>query len=371
MEVKRLQSNVLNTIAAAGANVYSDNGQYLICEDNAVDPLVPILGPVPYGVTENLIEVLPQAEVRQLMVLDNGFTGKEVIVAGQRYRIEIGNDGEKYETAWKGPFIFAYTAPVPLSMDDAINRAQVYTALANKVNAHAGVNATAQLLVTLDFTLGDATDGTPAVGTVITQAGTLVAGLVTNIDITGGAFDPAGDAAGSITIAITGDVSLLNAGAVAWTFSTDGTLTQTNATLVVGTGLAILDNAGYFISSKDRVGRSWVETTQGFATAIFAETVSAVYSQGIGAELAQLGLMAYDHPKMDLLDGDIDYELIRGGAFDPTLNYKKIIITGRNGDVDTLGFDSIKSGFRMVLWVVYPDGNFNDFIADLRAAVAL
>lgn len=366
MEIKRLVSNVINTLAAAGANVNDDATalQYCICTDNTAAVLTPVLPPIPYGKTKSLTSVNSQSELVQYTVLDAKATDKETIVASQRYRIEIGNPDDKYETKPSGTKVFSYTAPAVLSGTPATDRANVYTALAAKINAYARLGASASIIHAITFT-GGAVEPSP--DTVVTQGTSGVTGRIVKVILTGGTW-AGSNAAGTAYVAFMSDPAAFLGTAVALTWTGGGTLTQTNGTLVQATGLAIRDDAGYYISFKGRAGVNYVGATQGFVNQ-FEIVRAGRYAVGIGSVMAALGTMQYDHAKMDLLQGDIDYELINSGAFDPAKTYRKYIIEMVKGDVDTKAFSSIESESRFVLWVDESNGtNLTNFHNALVAA---
>ena len=371
MEIKRLVSNVINTLGASGANVNDDTTaeQYCICTNNALSTLVPILPPVPYGKTKSLVIVNSQTEQVQYNTLDafNGTDGtKETIVAGQRYRVEIGNPDQKYETKPWGLKVFSYTAPAVLSGNAATDRANVYTALAAKINAYSRLGATAGVIHSVTFTLGAVE---PTVDTVVTQGTSSVTGRIVKVTLTGGTW-AGSNAAGTVYISFMSDPDAVLSTNVAWTWAGGGTLTQTNATLVKATGLAVRDDVGYYTSFKGRGGINDVISTQGFSTNSFVVSRAGRYAIGIGSVYASLGAMQYDHSKQDLLEGDVDLELINSGAFDAAKTYRKYVMEIEDGDVDTRAFSSIASGRRHVVWVDESNGtNLGTFDTAIKAAV--
>lgn len=371
MEVKRPISNVISTLAATGGNVKTDDtaAQYLICVDNAADPLVPVLGPIPYGKTGRLSYVASQTEVRQMAIIGAVASGNETIVAERRYRVEIGNNRLLYETAYAGNKVFSYTAPAVLSGDAATDRANVHTSLSNKINAYAGVDVAASPVHVFDYTLGGAV--APTLGEVMTQETSGVTMLVVAYTLTSGTW-AGSDAAGKIWVAFVSSEDDLLETAKTLTGGTSGSvLTTTNATIVKATGLAVRDNAGYFISRKGREGISLVQATQGFSSTSFSVAVAGVYARGIGSVYAQYGALQYDHSKLDAIEGDIEFELIRGGAFDITKKYRKYIIEVEDGDVDTLAFQSIATKTNYFLWVDESEStNLTNFNSALETAVA-
>ena len=373
MEIKRPIGAVLGATAAA-ATLQADAAalHYLVCVDNTANPIVPILGPIPYGKTTNLTWVNSLAETRQLTAI-GAVTVPEVIVASTRYRVEIGNSEDRYETSFRGRNIFAYTSPAVLSGNAFTDRANVNTVLINKINARAGIDGVASAVHSWAYTIGGI--AAPVAGELMTQAVSTVTMIVIGHTLTAGTF-AGGNAVGLIHVAFVSDMATLDV-AVARinTGGTSGcTLTPTTgAGMVAGLnqGIAFRDNAGYFISRQGRQGISQVQATQGFSTTSFVTSVAGVYSRGIGATLLQLSTTRYDHSGQDLLGGDMDFELIRGQVFVAGITYRKYIIVVEDGDVDTRAFSSIASPTKYFLWVDDAAGALVNFHNALVAAVLL
>lgn len=369
MEIKRPIGNVLGATAAA-ATLDADGValQYTITPDNTADPIVPLLGPIPYGKTRSLTWVNSQAEVRQLRTIGAVAT-PEVIAPSRRYRIEIGNSEDLYESAYPGRRIFAYTAPAVLSGNAVTDRANVNTVLINKINAHAGIDVVATPVHTFAYTLGDV--AAPVVGEVLTQAASGVTMTVIGHTLTGGGFAGA-NAVGVLWVAEVSDQATLDvAVARVLTGGTSGSLmTATVGAMDMAQGIAIRDNAGYFISRDGRKGISSVQATQGFADTQFVTSVAGVYARGIGNVYLQLATR-YDHARMDALAGDMEYELIRNGAFLATINYRKYIIEVEDGDQDTLALNKISNVTHYYLWVDEAAGALVAFHNALVAVVLL
>ncbi len=358
METKRLVSNVLNTVAAAGANVNVDDiaAQYCICTNNAAPVLTPILPPIPYRKTRNLVFLNSQTEQVQYTLLDAQITNKETIVANQRYSIKIGNTDLR---------VFSTTAPAVLSGNPFIDRANVYTILAARINAYARLGASAAVIHSVNFTAG-AVEPNPDI--VATQAISGVTARIVRISLTSGAW-AASTAAGTAYISFASNDAAILGTAIAWTWAGGGTLTQTIGTIVMTTGIAVRDEAGYFTSFRIRSGINYVHTVRGFVNR-FEITRAGRYAIGIGSIMALLGTMQYDHTRMNLLGGDIDFELIHSGAFDVTRTYRKYILDIEGGDVDTRAFSSIAGVSRVVLWVDESNvTNLGAFDSALRAAI--
>ena len=373
MKIKRPIGAVLGATAAAATLLTDGNAlQYLVCTDNTLTPVVPILGPFSYGKTRSLTWVNSQAEVRQITAI-NAVTVPEVIVASTRYRIEIGNQEIQYESSRFGRIPFSYTSPAVLSGVPATDRANVMTVLATKINAHGYIDGVASTIHSWAYTIGGI--AAPVAGELMTQAVSGVTMIVIGHTVTAGTF-AGGDAAGLIHVAYVSDPATLDV-AVARinTGGTSGcTLTPTTgAPMVAGLhqGLAFRDNAGYFTSREGRKGISSVQSTQGFSTTSMGVVVAGVYSRGIGATLLQLSTTRYDHSNQDLISGDIDFELIRGQTFVAGINYRKYIIEVEDGDQDTLAFSSIATKTYYFLWVDEAAGALVAFHNALVAASIL
>jgi hypothetical protein len=351
---KRLRTAVLNTIEAAGANVINASGEWGIVETSAGNEL--LLGMFRDGNLKSVESFDPVAENPEVVLLGASAT-KETIAAETRYKVEIGNPDDKYETEKRWPVVHAYTTATALSGNADTDRLNVYTALVNKINGYAGNNCTAYLVHEFDFTLGGATgnDALP-VGTTITQQTSGATAVVGKIALSGGTF-AGGDAAGTIWV-YNDQVATITDGALTWSWATS-TLTQTNATLVLGTGLACVDDSGYFTSSLARPGANWYGATQGFSVSQFELAEAPVYAEGIGSDLAAL-VTRYDHSKQDAIEGNIDYELQAGASFDTAKTYRKYIFNVLEGDEDAMGGDQEHSYQQVVLFADYASGNLGD-----------
>lgn len=364
---KRPRNAVLNTIEAAGAQVLSDTNGWGIVKTSAGNEL--LLGKFPVGKIARVDSIDPVSEVTQMIAIGAG-TSAETIVANTRYKIEIGNPEQKYETHYQQPKKFATTAPAVLSGNAATDRANIYTILANKVNAYTQGNSTAYTLTTVDYTLGTSVgDATEAfiIGETVTQQTSTETAKVAKFTITSGTF--AGDnAAGKLWLYDISDVdswlatavTLSAAGTVAGV-STNLVVTQTNATTVHATGLLIVDKAGYFTSSIDRAGKNWVGATQGWTVAVTDEFRTGVYSVGIGSEmLAQIP--TYDHSKQDAQYGKLEYELQAGDIFDAAKTYRTYKFTLIDGDEDArAGEQQNTASSNINLYVDFADGDLGDF----------
>lgn len=332
---KRPLAAVLDAVTnSVGDHVIKDTtlGQWGIKKTAAGNEL--LLGMYPLSGLKT-IETFPVVAENQQVVLLGASATKEVIAASTRYKIEIGNPLDKYESHQRFPIVHAYTTAAALSGNADTDRLNVYTALVGKVNSYAGNNASAYTLDEFDFTLGGATGNDDlAVGTQITQATSTATATVAKISISSGTF-AGGDAAGTIWVYQgAADSGTIADAAYTWSWATS-TLTQTNSTLVPATGMAVVDDADYFVSSIGRNGKNTVLATQGFSVAQFEIAEEAVYSEGNGAHMAAQAVQ-YDVSKQDAQVGSLDFELVDKASFDTTKTYKKYVFRFVDGDENAL-----------------------------------
>lgn len=336
-----------------------------------------LIGPIPYGAGIRVEYFDPQAEVSQLVIV-GAATTKETIVASTRYRVEIGNPEHTYETTPNTPMIFAYTSAATLSGTAATDRAVVYRALRDKINAASGVYVTAYTLTYAAFTggtsVGDAAT-TFIVGELVTQETSTLTARVAKCTITSGTF-AADNAAGHIWLynlsTETGWLetakTLTAAGTVAGV-STNCVVTVTNATTVHATGLAIVDNTGYFTSALGRGGKSYVGLTQGFATDSPVVARAAEYAMGIGSVMVALKPV-FDQSKQELIAGSLEYDFQAGVSADTAKTYTKCVITSKGTITDSNGM-LVEGEREHIIYVYYSDADLADFKVALSAAVAL
>jgi hypothetical protein len=334
---KNTKVAILNTLAGA-ANVIDDTtAKHWSIVKDATDKEV-ILGPVDYGKTAKMEIFASQAEVRQHVVI-GASTTKETIVASTRYAIVI-NEQEDYETQKQGDKVFAYTTAAALSGTAATDRATVYSALVDKINAYDGVNVTAYTLTYVAFTGGTSTGDAATnfiIGETVTQETSTETAKVAKCDITSG--DMAGDdAAGNLWLYDISDVDSWLETAVDLTadgtdagVSTNIVVTQTNATTVHNTGIVIVDDAGYFISKINRGGASLVFNRAGFSTDVPTISVAPQYARGIGSVmLAQKAI--FDRGHRDVVQGDTEFLFEDNMEADASKVYSKYVFTIADGD---------------------------------------
>lgn len=380
---KRRVVALLDSIEAGGAqvitNATSREWSIVTLSTNKEN----LIGPIRYGKGVRVEYFDPQREVRQLAFVGSS-TSKETIVASARYRVSIGNPEASYESYRQYPISFSYVASSTLSGDAATDRAIVYRALRDKINAYAGVNAITYTLTYVAFTLGSSVGDAATnyvVGENVTQETSGVTAKVAKCTITSGTF-AADNAAGNLWLYnLSSESTWLTAakllpadGTVAATIlapaKTNCTCTITNATTVHATGLAILDSAGYFTSSLNRGGKNFVGLTQGFATDSPEIGIISAYADGIGSTMLTQ-IPVYDLSKQDLLSGSFEYEFQKGTLPTSGNTYTKCVIITADGDENALGATLEVSVREHVLYLNYADGNLANFKTALSAAIAL
>jgi len=362
---KRPVVAVLNAIEATRLNLIESNGEWMIVKTDAAKEL--LLGPFRIGKLVRTDSFDPVAEVSQITLIDAASDKvKETIVAATRYRLEIGNPDDKYESHRRFPIVHAYTTAAALSGNADTDRLNVYTALAGKVNGYATNNATAYTLTYVAFTLGgsvgDASTNYVA-GELVTQATSSETARIAKSVITSGTM--AGDnAAGDLWLFDISSIGDWLETAVTLTAATSSNciVTQTNATTVHGTGLAIEDASGYFTSSIGRAGLNWVGVTQGFSIAAVEVGLTGAYAMGIGSVMAALAPV-YDHSNQDVVRGFLEYELANSDdAFDVAKTYRKYVFTINDGDEDAMAGERQHGDTEVTLYCDYSElgGDLDD-----------
>lgn len=205
------------------------------------------------------------AEVVQVVTI--GTASTPVIVAGQKYQIIIGHpvDQEPSESL-QGYTPYGVTAPAVLTGSAGSDRHNVYTGLAYKINNTVRNKVTAYALVTLTHAAG-----TFVVGETLTGATTGATGIVITA------------ASGTTTVGMTSTVMF------AGTENLDdetGTGPLALATVTLGVGLRIVDDAGYYPSTGMRHGPSMIQVTSGFNPLTdITVTTAGVIGIGQGTDL--------------------------------------------------------------------------------------
>lgn len=347
--MKHTKAAILNSLEAAGAQVIDDSTaeHWSVVKDTTDNEV--ILGPIPYGATVSMEVISSKAEQRQLVLIGAGSTA-ETVAAETRYGIYVIEDGH-YESQRKGKQVFAYTtgASIPADADDA--RAEVYDVLVSKVNAYDGVNVAAYPLTKADFTAGtsagDAAENF-TIGETVTQETSSNTAKVAKCVIDSGTM-AGDDAAGAIWLY---DVELDG-----WLTSeadlTGGTssivVTVTNATTVHSAGIAILDDAGYYVSKLERGGASGVGIHAGFSDAVPEIAISHQYAFGIGSVMKTLAPV-YDNTKSNVIRGEELYNFENNMEADASKTYTAFVFTIKGGEKDALGNLTMTGEHQLVLF---------------------
>lgn len=376
---KLATTGIVLTAENSGAQVIDDTTakQWRIVQTSA--GIVPVLGPIQYGSVKRVIHQAPASERRNTVLI--GGATVETIVASTRYRIEIWNPESDYESHSQTPQIYAYTAPAVLSGTAATDRTNVYTALANKINAYAGNNVTAYKLAVADYTLGTSTGDAATnfvVGEVVTQETSSLTAQVAACTITSGTF-AADNAAGKIYLYnisdeanwLTTAKTLTAAGTAAAVgektpATTNCVVTVTNATTLFAQGLVIVDDAGYFTSSKYRGGINRVGLTAGFTTATATVILAGRYSIGSGTDMLALRPV-FDETGQKLISGNIEYNFRNGNLPVAGQYYNKTVIECEEGDEDALDRTATKSSKFYVVY--FNDSSPTDYTTDFTGAI--
>ena len=365
MNNRRPVVGIINTLEASGDNVFDDTSalQWGMSGLNTADPIANLHELIPYGKTIKVESFATVAEARQIVVI--GGATIEVVAASTRYKIEIHNPEDKYESHEQPPAVHAHTSPAVLTGTAATDRFNLYTALVSKINNFAGNNVAALLLFQKAYSGGGTTGNeTPIVGETATETTSTATARIISWTITSGTF-AGGDAAGVIWMAhLTGTLSAVTK---TWTYgSSSSTLSGTDAP-VLGQGIAIEDDAGYFISKLGRPGISWVAVTQGFTIATSTVALAGAYALGVGSVMAALKPV-YDMSKQEIVNhGLIEYEFTNGAVADVTKTYTKLVLTVRGGDQDALDARGVNIDFQ---YIIYLDDSNSTNLTNCLSAVA-
>ena len=308
---------LLNTVAGSSANLKADLValQNVLCNDNTADPLVNILPPIPYTQTGTPTNEAAVEEVVQLGLVGlNGTTHLvETVVAGRSYKIKLDSKFETRESEKRSPFTYNYTAPNVLVGTNSTDLFNMYTSYVARINAYADNNVEAKLVQKVPFTVG--ATAAPAVGAVVTEAGTSSVGTVAYVHITSGTF-AGGDAVGFFYL-YDYDATFQATGNYSWA----GGSADTGTIGLLGQAMLIQDDANYWvpsstptslvISAKIRVGATTItvckygtDGSNGFDTSEVAIVQTAVYSKGKGAHMLRW-VPTFSSDGMDKISGDV------------------------------------------------------------------
>lgn len=363
---KRPIAAIVNTSLTGGANLWDDTTAKhwgWVKDSNKTR----LLGPYPYGKVKRVDIIDPVAETLQVVSIDCGTT-KETIVASTRYRIEIGNPEADYETQGQVPTKVAFTSAATLSGNADTDRANVYTQLVSRINAYGGSNCTAYNVYVTDYTSGGATgNATPVIMQSATQQTSSVTAKFLKWTVTSGTFG-AGSAAGKVWFYDVSDMTACLTTAVTWTYGTT-TLTQTNGTGVKNTGIAIVDNAGYFTSNLQRGGANFVGLTQGFKTVVATVEQSPVYSIGIGTDMLNQ-LAKFNYEKNDAISGSLEYVFEEGSLPVAGNTYTKFVVTYLRGDENALAGEPQEVEHQEVMYMNYAASDLSTLKSNIATYAA-
>lgn len=217
----------------------------------------------------SLIKQVSVLEVQQVVTIGSG--SSPVVTAATKYQIKMGAyGGTVREGAINQLLSFGYTSPYVLSGSAATDRYNLFSALANKINNTQSAYATAYSLITITQT-----NVSPfAVGEIVTQS-----------------------VSGATGIVVSGTTGTLTLGVISGTFtsasatltgSISGSASATAATIVLGLGLRIVDDAGYYApytSQSFERGPNEILVTQGFAQTDLVVTTAGVLGVGQGTRM--------------------------------------------------------------------------------------
>jgi hypothetical protein len=304
--MKSRKIGVLNTVAAAAANLKDDTTDYVVCLDNSANPLTAVLPRIKKGSILGINYQASQAEVRRIHAL--GHNGDEVIVASRRYRVIIDHLDATVESARRGTERrYATLAPATLSGNAATDRSNVYTDLVTKINNDYSNYGTGYLMNKITAVGAAGITSGMVAGDTIFQGATLAAATWTGKLAY---INPAWSAAAGQIICVYDETG---------TFAVDGEIKKgtgagTAITNVAGgdhskvasQGLVFVDDAGYYRTPNElRPGKS-ILWAQSFVTAVVAITNQGAYSIGIGTDLLAMKAV-FNLRKNDVLSGNADF----------------------------------------------------------------
>lgn len=208
-------------------------------------------------------------EVQQVVTI--GSSTSPVVTAATKYQLKIAAyGGTVREGAINQLLSFGYTSPYVLTGSAPTDRYNLFSALATKINRTQSAYVTAYALITITQTNTSAF----AVGEIVTQS-----------------------VSGATGIVVAGTTGTLTLGVISGTFtsasatltgSITGTASATAATIVLGLGLRIVDDAGYYApytSQSFERGPSEILVTAGFAQSDLVVTTAGVVGVGQGTRM--------------------------------------------------------------------------------------
>lgn len=273
------KSSLLNTIAAAGADVTVSNGIVRI------PGLIPVAQRDIVSYVAATDKMTPVAEVRQ--VVQVGVATVPTITASTKYQLMIGNTGSRVEGNQAYLRSYGYTSPAVLTGSAPTDRHNAYVSIAGKINADTGATLTAYPIITVDY---DAQTVNFTAGATLTGGTSGATALIIS--------DADGGATGTLTL-----------GLISGTFANNELITDssggsadanipTGATL--GLGIHLRDDAGYYPAKGGRKGPNVVLATKGFTQAMVVITTAGVVGFGQGTRMID------DVPVMSTISSNIE-----------------------------------------------------------------
>jgi hypothetical protein len=236
-----------------------------------------VIPPIPKGRIMSISFKESVVEKQQYVLVSDD---AETIVAAKRYAISMQFPKDRPEGSTHDFRNFAVEAPATLSGNAVTDRANIYDALNNKINAYVPTHTKAKLANVINTKSTGARTITAGTLIYLKTPGTFV-GMVAKTVVAG---------------ADTTDLALLVI-PISGTFPSGGTdifclvsnsgteINKTSTAYVLKQGLVIYDEAGYF-ATKGRLGRGSAPTifTRGFNYAVSLMQAHS-YSNGVGDDM--------------------------------------------------------------------------------------
>lgn len=184
-------------------------------------------------------DTLPNAEVVQVTNI-----APVTVVALQKYKLQETTINSFIESWSRQPNYYGYTAPAVLGAQATENH-NMFVSLAYKINNSGGAKATAYPLITVTHAAGNFIIGATLTGATSGATGIVVANTSTTVVVVGMI---------STTLFSTGENL------------SDGTNTYAQVSQVIGSGLRIVDDAGYYSNNGARGGINTFTAAAGFAS---------------------------------------------------------------------------------------------------------
>lgn len=263
-----------------------------------------VIPPIRQGTIKEIVWKNSQAEKQQFVLIAGS---GETIVADTSYSVGMKFPRDRMEGGYHELRIFRTRSPESLT-SAAVDRKNVYEALAEKINAYVPMFTKAKLSTIIEtISAGASTPATITKGTLIYEKGASEGwvGMVCE-DVTPGAD---GDDL-NITVATIRGGEMPTAGDTpifALGDHTGDALNKTSVSYVESQGLVIYDEEGYF-PTKERLGRGGAPTiyTRGFSSNI-SLLQAHQYSKGIGTDMLA-HTPEFDLTRQNMTAGDFDHQ---------------------------------------------------------------